>query len=190
MNLNLWHSPGRLFSSRPSLPLHAWDCLPESLAVLQSFPPAGPITAGDLIHGRTRLRHPLFRNGHDHRPQPDPHGLDLPPLRNPAGMGGSRSYRHGRWIECVIRQSAESDSGTAHLSPVLMSSANSAGGVMGKMIAAQSIVVATAATNQAGKEAEMFKVIFHHSITLAILVGLLVMFYAYVSVISSFQAEQ
>jgi lactate permease len=68
-----------------------------------------------------------------------------------------------------------------HISPVLMGSANSAGGVMGKMISPQSLVVATAATNQAGKEAEMFKVIFRHSITLAILVGLLVMFYAYVA---------
>ncbi len=65
------------------------------------------------------------------------------------------------------------------LSPVLMTSANSAGGVMGKMISAQSIVVATAATKQEGKEAELFKAIFKHSIILATLVGLLVMVYAY-----------
>ena len=67
-----------------------------------------------------------------------------------------------------------------HISPVLMGAANSAGGVMGKMISPQSLVVAAAATNQAGKEAEMFKAIFQHSILLAILVGLLVLFYAYV----------
>lgn len=66
-----------------------------------------------------------------------------------------------------------------HISPVLMGAANSAGGVMGKMISPQSLVVAAAATNQAGKEAEMFKAIFPHSILLAILVGLLVLFYAY-----------
>ena len=66
------------------------------------------------------------------------------------------------------------------ISPILMGSANSAGGVMGKMISAQSLVVATAATGQSGKEAEMFKFIFKHSIVLATLVGLLVMFYAYV----------
>jgi len=66
-----------------------------------------------------------------------------------------------------------------HISPVLMGSANSAGGVMGKMISPQSLVVATAATNQTGKEADMLKSIFKHSITLAILIGLLVMFYAY-----------
>jgi lactate permease len=67
-----------------------------------------------------------------------------------------------------------------HISPVLMGSANSAGGVMGKMISPQSLVVAAAATNQAGKEGEMFKVIFRHSILLAFLVGLVVMIYAYV----------
>jgi len=67
-----------------------------------------------------------------------------------------------------------------HISPVLMGSANSAGGVMGKMISPQSLVVAAAATNQAGKEAQMFKAIFRHSILLASLVGLVVMLYAYV----------
>jgi len=67
-----------------------------------------------------------------------------------------------------------------NISPILMGSANSAGGVMGKMISPQSLVVAAAATNQAGKEAQMFKAIFRHSILLAFLVGLLVMIYAYV----------
>ncbi len=67
-----------------------------------------------------------------------------------------------------------------HLNPVLMGAANSAGGVMGKMISPQSLVVAAAATNQVGKEADMFKAIFRHSILLACLVGLLVMIYAYV----------
>ncbi len=67
-----------------------------------------------------------------------------------------------------------------NVSPILMGAANSAGGVMGKMISAQSLVVATAATRQVGKEAEMFKAIFKHSIVLASLVGLLVMLYAYV----------
>jgi lactate permease len=67
-----------------------------------------------------------------------------------------------------------------NVSPILMGAANSAGGVMGKMISAQSLVVATAATRQAGKEAEMFKAIFKHSIVLASLVGLLIMLYAYV----------
>jgi len=66
------------------------------------------------------------------------------------------------------------------ISPILMGAANSAGGVMGKMISAQSLVVATAATQQVGKEADMFKAIFKHSIILAFLVGLLVMIYAYV----------
>ena len=67
-----------------------------------------------------------------------------------------------------------------NLSPILMGAANSTGGVMGKMIDAQSIVVSSSATNQQGKEAAIFKAIFWHSIVLASLVGLIVMFYAYV----------
>ncbi len=66
------------------------------------------------------------------------------------------------------------------LSAILMGSANSAGGVMGKMIDAQSIVVSSAATQQQGNEAAIFKAVFWHSLVLAILVGLIVMFYAYV----------
>ncbi len=67
-----------------------------------------------------------------------------------------------------------------HLSPILMGSANSAGGVMGKMIDAQSIVVSSSATHQQGNEAAIFKAVLGHSIVLACLVGLIVMFYAYV----------
>jgi lactate permease len=67
------------------------------------------------------------------------------------------------------------------LSPILMGAANSTGGVMGKMIDAQSIVVASSATNQPGKEAAIFQAVFWHSIVLACLVGLIVMFYAYVA---------
>ncbi len=66
------------------------------------------------------------------------------------------------------------------LSPVLMAAANSTGGVMGKMIDAQSIVVASVATRQHGHEAALFKAVFWHSIALATLVGVVVMLYAYV----------
>lgn len=65
-------------------------------------------------------------------------------------------------------------------SPILMAAANSSGGVMGKMIDAQSIVVSSTATRQAGREAEIFKYVFKHSIALACLVGAIVMFYAFV----------
>jgi lactate permease len=63
---------------------------------------------------------------------------------------------------------------------VLICTANSTGGVMGKMIDAQSIVVATAATNQLGKEADIFKRVLWHSILLAAVVGLLTLVQAYV----------
>ena len=66
-----------------------------------------------------------------------------------------------------------------HLSPVLMCAANSAGGVMGKMVDAQSICIATAATNQVGNEGNIFRFVFWHSVALAAIVGVIVFFYAY-----------
>jgi lactate permease len=63
---------------------------------------------------------------------------------------------------------------------VLICTANSTGGVMGKMIDAQSICVATAATHQLGKEADIFKAVVWHSILLAATVGLLTLLQAYV----------
>lgn len=66
------------------------------------------------------------------------------------------------------------------LSPILMSAANSSGGVMGKMIDAQSIVVASTATNWYGHEGSILRFVFKHSIALACLVGLFVMLQAYV----------
>jgi lactate permease len=65
------------------------------------------------------------------------------------------------------------------LSPVLMAAANSAGGVMGKMISAQSMVVACAAVGKQGKEGDVFRKVLPHSIVLAAIVGLIVYFYAY-----------
>lgn len=66
------------------------------------------------------------------------------------------------------------------ISPILMGAANSSGGVMGKMIDAQSIVVASTATNWFGHEGTILRFVFWHSITLACLVGLLVMAQAYI----------
>jgi lactate permease len=66
------------------------------------------------------------------------------------------------------------------MSSVLMAAANSSGGVMGKMIDAQSIVVASTATNWYGHEGSILRFVFKHSIALACLVGLFVMLQAYV----------
>jgi lactate permease len=66
------------------------------------------------------------------------------------------------------------------LSPVLMAAANSSGGVMGKMIDTQSIVVASTATGWFGHEGKILKFVFWHSLILASLVGALVMLQAYV----------
>ena len=65
------------------------------------------------------------------------------------------------------------------LSPTLMSAANSSGGVMGKMIDAQRIVVAATATNYHGQEGVILRYVFFHFIALACLVGILVTLQAY-----------
>jgi lactate permease len=66
------------------------------------------------------------------------------------------------------------------ISPTLMCSANSTGGVMGKMIDAQSIVVASTATQWYGHEGDILRYVFFHSLALASLVGILVFLQAYV----------
>jgi len=66
------------------------------------------------------------------------------------------------------------------INPMLMAASNSSGGVMGKMIDAQSIVVASVATNYQGKEGVILRYVFWHSISLAALIGVLVMLQAYV----------
>ncbi|MDQ2733079.1 MAG: L-lactate permease [Armatimonadota bacterium] len=66
------------------------------------------------------------------------------------------------------------------LSPILAAAANSSGGVMGKMIDAQSIVVAGVATGQEGGEGDILRYVFFHSVALAGLVGVLIMLQAHV----------
>jgi lactate permease len=66
-----------------------------------------------------------------------------------------------------------------HVSPILMVAANSSGGVMGKMIDAQSIVVASTATNWYGHEGSILRFVLFHSLILAVLMGLFVFLQAY-----------
>jgi lactate permease len=66
------------------------------------------------------------------------------------------------------------------ISPILMAAANSSGGVMGKMIDAQSIVVASTATQWFGHEGSILRFVFLHSIVLAAMVGIFVTLQAYV----------
>jgi len=68
---------------------------------------------------------------------------------------------------------------TSSQAMILLASANSTGGVMGKMIDAQSIVVSAAATQQPGQEGAILRFVFWHSIALALLMGVLVMVQAY-----------
>jgi L-lactate transport len=72
--------------------------------------------------------------------------------------------------------------GTLHMNPVLMASSNSAGGVMGKMISLQSVAVASCATAMKPEdEGRLFRFTLRHSILLASIVGLIVVFYTYVA---------
>ena len=72
-----------------------------------------------------------------------------------------------------------------HLSPILMGAANSAGGVMGKMVDAQSIVVASTATGWYGHEGAILRYVFWHSLALATLMGIFVYLQAYVAPFTS-----
>ncbi|WZO95837.1 L-lactate permease [Isosphaeraceae bacterium EP7] len=67
------------------------------------------------------------------------------------------------------------------LSPILMAAANTTGGVMGKMIDAQSIVVAAAATGEQGHEGQLLRAVFWHSLALALLVGAIVWTFAHLT---------
>jgi lactate permease len=84
----------------------------------------------------------------------------------------------------VVTATRLAESGVLPLDPgraaLLLAAANSTGGVMGKMIDAQSIVVAGAATGARGQEGAVLRFVFGHSVTLAVLVGLVVLFQAYV----------
>jgi lactate permease len=68
-----------------------------------------------------------------------------------------------------------------NVAPSLMASANSCGGVMGKMIDAQSIVVASTATQWYGHEGDILRYVFFHSLGLAALAGIVVFLMAYVA---------
>jgi lactate permease len=71
------------------------------------------------------------------------------------------------------------------VSPILMGAANSSGGVMGKMVDAQSIVVASTATNWFGHEGSILRYVFWHSLALAAMMGILVLLQAYVAPFTS-----
>jgi lactate permease len=79
----------------------------------------------------------------------------------------------------IFNQHSALFSGTKEQLQVLICTSNSTGGVMGKMIDAQSICVATAATNQIGREADIFKAVVWHSIILASVVGIITLLQAY-----------
>ncbi len=71
------------------------------------------------------------------------------------------------------------------IAPLLMAAANSGGGVMGKMIAPQSVVVASTATESYGKESSILRMVILHSVALACLMGLTVLIIAHTAALSN-----
>ena len=108
-------------------------------------------------------------------------GVAVSVLRARCSAGSASRSRERYVVERAVRQPAEDHgrSGSA-LNPVLMAAANSSGGVMGKMIDAQSIVVASTATGWFGHEWRILRFVFLHSLALATLVGVLVLLQQYV----------
>jgi lactate permease len=91
---------------------------------------------------------------------------------------------HGIWLDTssnVLFGSLQKLTAQRRASRYLMASSNSAGGVMGKMIAPQSLVVATTATNNYGREGTLLRLVLLYSLALACLMGLLVSLFAYVA---------
>jgi lactate permease len=82
--------------------------------------------------------------------------------------------------EALVRQQVLPASVSSLQAVALLAAANSSGGVMGKMIDAQSIVVSAAATGQPGQEGAILRFVFWHSLVLAGLMGVLVLLQAYV----------
>ena len=90
------------------------------------------------------------------------------------GKGGADSF---------LYQDADDNAVTAQqigVDPVVLVAANSSGGVCGKMISPQSISVATSATDQVGKEGDIFRFTLKHSLILTAVVGIMVTLQAYV----------
>ena len=95
-------------------------------------------------------------------------------LLAPARLARRGPDRQRHVVQCPVRQPAADHGPAGGLSPVLTTAANSSGGVMAKMIDAQSIVVAEVATGQQGSEGEILRYGFWHAVALGCLMGVLV----------------
>jgi lactate permease len=95
-------------------------------------------------------------------------------------MAGGRSHGLGHILQRAFGSVQRISAEQMGISSMLMYSANSAGGVMGKMIDAQSVVVASTATQWYGHEGDILRYVFFHSLALAALEGCLVFLQAYV----------
>ena len=128
-----------------------------------------------FLHAFAGFRHQVLGDGCRARAGVHPvRAADLSHLRNAARLAWGRTDRLGHVEQRSLRRPSEDHRIKLGLNPILMASANSTGGVMGKMIDAQSIVVAAAATGEGGREGELLRTVFWHSIVLALIVSAIV----------------
>src|SRR5262245_55827312 len=112
---------------------------------------------------------------------------DPPDLRGDFGTRAILAHHDCRHARVGLRHGSlqRITSEQIGIGPALMAVANSSGGVMGKKVDAQSIVVASTATDWYGHEGDILRYVFFHSVALAALMGLLVFLQAYVAPFTS-----
>ena len=142
---------------------------------------AHPVLAHDhRRHALDRHHDPLLGGGCHHGPGVRAHRVMYPFFGTLLGWLGVALTGSDTSSNVLFGSLQKISAQQIGLSPILMGAANSAGGVMGKMIDAQSIVVASTATEWYGHEGDILRYVFFHSIALAALVGILVTLQAYV----------
>ena len=143
--------------------------------------PPGPGHRGDRGDAGARVRDQGVGDGRGPRPgiHPD-RSLALSGLRDLLGWLGVALTGSDTSSNVLFGNLQRITAEKLGLSPVLMASANTTGGVMGKMIDAQSIVVAATATGEPGNEGPILRAVLGHSLALALLVGAIVWTYAHV----------
>ena len=134
----------------------------------------------DLFYAGAGLRDTLLGSGRSVGVGIHAHGMAVSVLRHVPWLAGVALTGSDTSANALFGSLQRITSQQLGIDPILMCAANSAGGVMGKMVDAQSITIATAATEQVGNEGIIFRFVAWHSVALCAIVGVIVLLYAYV----------
>jgi L-lactate permease len=138
------------------------------------------LAADDRVGAGAFVPDELQRRDDDARPRVRGDRRAVPVLQRDARLARRVPDRQRHLGERAVRQPAGRHANSLGLDPALMASANSSGGVMGKMISLQSLAVACAATGmKRDEEGKLFRFTFKHSVFLASVLGVITMIYAY-----------